>query len=75
MHLQLCRRPKRAMLNPGNCASACASLHAHNVTFTDAAASGCYVYLIMSDIFRVPLQRDDEESKVKDESVKDSKTV
>lgn len=31
--------------------------------------------LIMSDIFRVPLQRDDEESKVKEESVEDSKTV
>lgn len=29
----------------------------------------------MSDILRVPLLRDDEESKVKEESVKDSKTV
>lgn len=29
----------------------------------------------MSDIFRVPLRRDDEESKVKEESVKDSKMV
>lgn len=75
MRLQLCRRPKRATLHTGNCASSCASLHAHNVTFTD------YVYLIfcdlfiMSDISRAPLQRDDEESNVKEESVKDSKTV
>lgn len=29
----------------------------------------------MSDIFRAPLQRDDEESKVKEEDAKDSKTV
>lgn len=74
MHLQPCRRPKRAMLNTGNCASLCASLHAHNVTFTDVYRI-CCDSPIMSDIFRVSLQRNDEESNVKEESVKDSNTV
>lgn len=84
MHLQPCRRPKRAMLNTGNCASLCASLHAHNVTFTEHCLSYLFIVCvyriccdspIMSDIFRVSLQRNDEESNVKEESVKDSNTV